>query len=102
MEWVILKMLPKIMAGGIFTPIFLSLFVRLYSFERPAAEVAKLTISIDILSISLFFAVLSGVVFSAIACIIVVLMKGPAYIADAYDVDDADQPDPENKNKSRH
>lgn len=93
LEWIILKMLPKILAGGIFIPLFLSISVRLFPFERPAAEIAKLHIGIDILSISLFFSVISAVITVAIGCIIVVLMKGPAYVADAYDLDDADKPE---------
>ena len=101
LEWIILKMLPKILAGGIFIPLFLSIFVRLFPFERPAAEIAKLHIGIDILSISLFFSVIAAVITVAIGCIIVVLMKGPAYVADAYDLDDADKPESENTGKSK-
>jgi hypothetical protein len=29
----------------------------------------------------------------------VILMKGPAYIADAYDVNDADEPDDDDENR---
>jgi hypothetical protein len=32
-----------------------------------------------------------------IGCLIVILMKGPAYIADSYDLNDADKPDDEDK-----
>ncbi len=99
LEWVILKMLPKILAGGIFIPLFLSIFVRWFPFEKPAAEIAKMHISIDILSISIFFSVLSAVITVAIGCIIVVLMKGPAYVADAYHLDDADKPESKDTEK---
>ncbi len=94
LEWRILKMLPKIIAAGIFVPLFLSAFVRLFPFTRPEAEISKLMIGIDILSISLFFAVLSAVITVAIGCITIVLMKGPAYVADAYELNDADEPAP--------
>lgn len=99
LEWRILKMLPMIVAGGVFVPLFLSAFVRLFPFTRPEAEILKLQIGIDILSISLFFAVLSAVITVAIGCITIVLMKGPAYVADAYNLDDADKPDPESSDK---
>lgn len=99
LEWVILKMLPRIMAGGIFVPLFLSAFVRFFPFDKTAAEIARLHIGIDILSISLFFCVFSAVITVAIGCIIVVLMKGPAYVADAYDLEDADKPEPVNNGK---
>ncbi len=99
LEWRILKMLPMVMAAGIFIPLFLSALVRLFPFVRPEADISKLLISIDILSISIFFAVLSGVITVAIGCITVVLMKGPAYVADAYELDDADRPDADDGNK---
>ena len=102
LEWVILKMLPKILGAGIFIPLLLSIFVRLFPFERPAAELAKLYMSIDILSIALFFSVISAVITVAIGCVIVVLMKGPAYVADAYDLNDADKPEPENTEKLKN
>jgi hypothetical protein len=98
LEWVILKMLPKILIGGVFIPLFMSIFIRLFPVDATAAEIAKHQISIDILSISLFFTMLTAVFTVAIGCIIVVLMKGPAYVADAYDLEDADHPESENKN----
>lgn len=98
LEWVILKMLPKILLGGIFIPLFMSALIRLYPTASTAAEIAKHQISIDILSISLFVTVLTAVFTVAIGCIVVVLMKGPAYVADAYELDDADRPERDNKN----
>lgn len=92
-EWKIFKKLPSIIAGGVFVPLIMSGLVRIYPFERPAYELAKLHTSIDILAISLFFTVLSAVITVAIGCIIVMLMKGPAYVADAYDLSDADKPE---------
>ncbi len=97
LEWTILKTLPKILFGGIIIPLFMSVFIRLFPLEASTAEIAKYQISIDILSISLFFAVVTAVFTIAIGCITVVLMKGPAYVADAYELEDADQPEPEKK-----
>ena len=99
LEWTILKTLPKFLFGGMVIPLFMSLFTRLFPPDVTAAEVEKHQISIDILSISLLFAVLTAVFTVAIGCIIVVLMKGPAYVADAYELEDANQPDPENKKR---
>ncbi len=98
LEWTILKMLPKILFAGIVIPLFMSLFNRLFPAGASTAEIAKFQIGIDILSMSLFFTVLTAVLTVAIGCVTVVLMKGPAYVADAYELDDADQPDPEKKN----
>jgi hypothetical protein len=90
-----------VMAAGVFVPLFLSVVVRLFPLIIPEADVSRLQIGIDILSISLFFTVLSGVITVAIGCITIVLMKGPAYIADAYELDDADRPDREEDNKTK-
>ena len=101
LEWTILKTLPKILFGGIIIPLFMSVFTRLFPVDGSTAEIAKHQISIDILSISLFFAVVTAVFTVAIGCITVVLMKGPAYVADAYELEDADQPDPKKKTKDK-
>lgn len=100
LEWRILKMLPMITAAGIFVPLFLSAFVRLFAFIMPETDISKLQSGIDILSISLLFTVLSAVITVAIGCITIVLMKGPAFVADAYELDDADKPDAEEANKT--
>ena len=94
-------MLPLVMAAGVFVPLFLSAVVRLFPLIIPEADISRLQTGIDILSISLFFTVLSGVITVAIGCITIMLMKGPAYIADAYELDDADRPDREAGNKAK-
>ena len=94
-------MLPMVMAAGVFVPLFLSAVIRLFPLIIPEADTSRLQIGIDILSISLFFTVLSGVITVAIGCITIVLMKGPAYVADAYELDDADRPDREAGHKAK-
>ena len=94
-------MLPLVMAAGVFVPLFLSAVIRLFPLIIPKADTSRLQIGIDILSISIFFTVLSGVITVAIGCITIVLMKGPAYIADAYELDDADSPDLEEGSKTK-
>lgn len=93
LERVILKKLPKVLLGGIFVPLFMVIFARLYPFAGSATEIAKQQIGIDILAISLFFMVFSAAFTLTIGCVIVMLMKGPAYVADAYELEDSDQPD---------
>ena len=90
-----------VMAAGVFVPLFLSAVVRLFPVIIPEADISRLQIGIDILSISLFFTVSSGVITVAIGCITIVLMKGPAYVADAYELDDADRPDREAGHKAK-
>lgn len=102
LERVLLRKIPKYLLGSIIIPLFMVIFVRLSPIENlfasTAEEVAKLHTTIDYLSIAIFVGVLPVILALFIGCIIVILMKGPAYIADAYDVDDADKPDDDDKN----
>jgi polyferredoxin len=97
LERELLRKIPKYLLGSIIIPLFMVILVRLPPIEtlfaRTAEEVVKLHTTIDFLSIAIFVAVLPVILTLFIGCIIVILMKGPAYIADAYDVDDADEPD---------
>lgn len=102
LERVLLRKIPKYLLGSIIIPLFMVIFVRLSPIENlfasTAEEVAKLHTTIDYLSIAIFVGILPVILALFIGCIIVILMKGPAYIADAYDVDDADKPDDDDKN----
>ena len=102
-ERLILKKIPKILLGGIFIPLFMSIFSRLLSIIEPidgtAAEIARHQISIDILSISLYFIVASASFIVALVCVIVALMRSPAYVANAYELEKFDHPRPDKNNK---
>ncbi len=93
LERVILKKVPGLILAGFFIPLFMSLFARLHPIAGSSAEIAKYQISVDILSISLGFMILLSTFTLTIGCVIVALMKGPAYVADAYNLEDADRPD---------
>ena len=98
LEWVILKKLPMVLLGGIFIPLFMSIIVRLFPAAESATEIAKQQTSIDILSVALFIVVFISVFTLTIGCVVVVLMKGPGYVADAYKLEDSDRPGPDNEN----
>ena len=97
----ILRKIPKYLLASICIPLFMVILVRLpfieSLFTRTAEEVAKLHTTIDFLAIALFISVLPIIVVVTIGCVIVVLMKGPAYTADAYKLEDADKPDEDDK-----
>lgn len=101
LERVILKKIPQALLAGIFIPLFMSGFARLFPSGESAAEIAKYQMSVDILSVSLAFVTFTAAFTVTIGCIIVVLMKGPAYVADAYDLEDADKPDTKTKPATR-
>jgi len=99
LERVILKKLPKVLLGGIGVPLLMAIFARLLPIAGTANEVAKYQISVDIMAISLFFMVVSATFTVTIGCVIVMLMKGPAYVADAYELEDSEEPETEEKAK---
>jgi len=102
-ERLILTKIPKILLGGIVIPLFMSIFSRLLSiiepFDGTAAEIARHQISIDILSISLYLMVASASFTVALVCVIVALMRSPAYVANAYELEKFDHPRPDKNNK---
>lgn len=102
-ERLILKKIPKILLGGIFIPLFMSIFSRLLSIIDPidgtAAEIARHQISIDMLSISLYFMVALASFTVALVCVIVALMRSPAYVANAYELEKFDHPRPDKNNR---
>jgi hypothetical protein len=102
LERVILRKLPKVLLGGIFVPIFMAILVRLIPLSGTAAEIAKYQTSVDILAISLMFMVCSAAFTVTIGCVVVMLMKGPAYVADAYELGDSDELEPDDKKKERY
>ena len=90
-ERMILKKIPKVILSAIFIPLFMSIFSRLYPVSGTSAEVARYQISVDMLSISLGFTVVTAAFTMTIGCIIVVLMRNPAYVANAYELQDSDE-----------
>lgn len=93
----LLRKIPKYLLASIMIPLLMVIFVRLPPIENlfasTVAEIEKLHTTIDYLSIAIFVGVLPVILALFIGCIVVILMKGPAYVADAYDVEDADKPD---------
>ncbi len=91
-EWTVLKKLPVILLGGTLAPAVASVASRFFTPEGTATEVAKRLQMVDILAIATVITVWTAVFTVAIACVVVWLMKGPGYVADAYDLSDADEP----------
>lgn len=92
LELKILKKMPIVLFGGTVVPLFFSLASRVYPLDGTAQRIARQHELVDILSIASVLAVWMTVLTIAIGCITVVLMKGPAYVADAYDLVDSERP----------
>ena len=91
MEMQILRMLPRITLVGLLIPMALSVLVRLVPADA-ATDATKHVTTVDIFAIAVTITFLTAVLTVAIGCVVVHIMKGPAYVADAYPVAHADRP----------
>ena len=96
----ILKMLPRITLVGTLLVLALPVLVRILP-PDPAADVAKQVRSVDIFAIAAEISLLTLVFTVAIGCVVVHIMKGPAYVADSLPVEHSDRPKPQRKRDDR-
>ena len=90
----ILRRLPLITLSGTLLVIALPILVRVLP-SQPGVDTAKHIRSVDIFAIATEITLLTAVFTVAIGCVIVHIMKGPAYVADELPVAHSDQPKPE-------
>jgi hypothetical protein len=91
LEWQILKRLPKALLLGTLIPVGLSVLARLLP-PAEGVDAAKNILNVDIFAIATAITFWTGVLTVAIGCVVVAIMKGPAYVADAYEIIDAHRP----------
>ena len=91
LEVEILRRLPRWTLIGLLIPAALSILVRILPAD-PGIDAAKHVKSVDIFAIATGITFLTAVFTVAIGAVIVHIMKGPAYVADAYPVPHADTP----------
>ena len=91
MEVRILRRLPRIAVVGSLLPLALSVLVRILPSET-GVDRAKHIKSVDIFAIATEVTFLTAIFTVAIGCVVVHIMKGPAYIADSYPVHHSDKP----------
>jgi hypothetical protein len=89
----ILRRLPLITLAGTLLVLALPVLVRILP-AQPGVDSAKHIRSVDIFAIATEVTLLAAVLTVAIGCVIVHIMKGPAYVADALPVEHSDQPKP--------
>ncbi len=90
----ILRKLPVITLVGTLCILALPALVRLWP-EQPGVDAAKHIRSVDIFAIATEITLLTAVLTVAIGCVVVHIMKGPAYVADSMKVEHSDRPRPE-------
>jgi hypothetical protein len=94
LERAILRRLPALLVLGTLAAALPSLVARMFPWQGGAVEVATLVTTIDIYGISIAILHWTVVFTLAIGAFTVMVMKGPAYVADAYPLEDAETPDP--------
>jgi hypothetical protein len=99
LEWAILRLLPKALLIGTLIPVSLSVLVRVLP---PANDInpAKAILNVDIFSFATALTLWIAVLTVAIGCVVVAIMKGPAYVADPYPVAHASRPQDDNERES--
>lgn len=91
-EWRLLRKLPQLTLAGTLIPVLAALIARFYFDKGSAAEIERQVQTFDYMMLGLVVFIWVVVVTVAIGCVIVWLMKGPAYVADGYEVSHSDQP----------
>lgn len=90
----ILRKLPLMTLVGTLAILALPMLVRIWP-QQPALDATKHIRSVDIFAIATEISLLTAVITVAIGCVVVHIMKGPAYVADPFPVSHADRPKPE-------
>ena len=89
----VLRRLPSILAIGTLLLCLPSLIARLWWAGAPDYEVVSRITTVDIYAIGVLILHWTAVLTVAIGAVIVMIMKGPAYVADAYPMEGMDRPD---------
>ena len=92
LEWRLLRLLPTAWLAGTLLPALMALAARWYFVADTAAELARRIQLFDYMMIGLAISVWTLVLTVTIGCVIVWLMKGPAYVADGLEVSHSDEP----------
>ncbi|MBK6975031.1 MAG: hypothetical protein IPH26_19550 [Sterolibacteriaceae bacterium] len=93
LERLVLRRLPDGLLLGTLLIGLPALLARLFPWTGREADVTVRIMTIDIYAIAVVVLHWTIVFTIAIAAFIVMVMKGPAYVADAYPLEDAEEPD---------
>ena len=99
LEVKVLQRMPRIVLVGSLLPAALAVLVRIMP-SGQGIDRAKHIKSVDIFAIATEVTFLTAALTVTIGCIVVFVMKGPAYIADAYPVEHADRPETVDSNEN--
>jgi hypothetical protein len=88
----LLRMLPRILFAGTLLPAGVAGLARFFYTHGTPDDIEHRIQTFDFSMMGLVVFVWTAVFTVAIGCVIVWLMKGPAYVADGYEVSHSDQP----------
>jgi hypothetical protein len=91
-EWRLLRLMPTVCIAGTLLPALMSFAARFLITTGSTAELARRIQLFDFVMIGLVIFIWTLVLTVTIGCVIVWLMKGPAYVADGYEVSHSDTP----------
>jgi hypothetical protein len=94
LERQILRRLPRVLWVGTALAVLLAGVMRWLPWSGSEVEVSTRITTVDIYLISLVILHWTAVLTVAIGAFIVLVMKGPAYVADPYPLNDAERPAP--------
>ena len=92
LEWALIRRLPLIAVAGIAAPMLCLLAIRFAAAWADNDAAAKLAMTFEIALASVAILYWTIVFTVVLGCLIVMIAKGPAYVADAYPLPDADAP----------
>ena len=92
LERKIWRRLPVELMAGTAIPLFCYLYARFYPSPGLGETMEKYMTGVEIAAVATVITAWTAVFTVAIGCVIVMLMKGPAYVADQYPLSDADEP----------
>jgi hypothetical protein len=91
-EWRLLRLMPTVTLAGTLLPAVAALVGHFAITGSTAAELARNIQLFDYMMIGLVIFIWTAALTVTIGCVIVWLMKGPAYVADGFEVSHSDTP----------
>lgn len=89
----LLRLMPSVCLAGTILPALMSISARFWITAGSMGELSRSIQLFDFMMIGLVILIWSLVLTVTIGCVIVWLMKGPAYVADGFEVSHSDTPD---------
>lgn len=90
----LLRLMPQVLLAGTVLPVLMAVLPRFLLTQGSVAEIERQIQTFDFVMMGVVIFIWTAVLTVGIGCVIVWLMKGPAYIADAYEVPHSDKPKP--------